>query len=205
MRKRDRSCGSSRSPSPDRSSRGGSRGRDSRGTSTETTDLATPSPEAPRNVRYRGAKKKSSARTKFGHKDSDTGSDTSEDSESSECSWDTPLDCRALPPPPPGHCAPTSSPLKRRKSIDSWATPRPLDCDRPDDTHALLAIEIPVFSLTESDREFIDEGEPVPREYIKRRDFESQLLIFSPDIWIGLTRETLLQQQGPPDAAAVRG
>ena len=95
-RKRDRSHGSSRSPSHDRSSRGGSRGRDSRGTSTETTDVATPSPEAPRNVRYRGAKKKSSQRTKFGHKDSDTGSDTSEDSESSVCSWDTPLDRRAL-------------------------------------------------------------------------------------------------------------
>ena len=133
-------------------------------------------------MRYSGARKKSSTRTKFGHKDSDTGSDTSEDSESSACSWDTPYDRRALPPPPPGHCAPASSPLKRRKSIDSWATPRPLDCNRPDDTQALLAIEIPVFSLTESDREFIEEGESVPR-----------------DIWIGLTQETLLQQQGPPD------
>ena len=136
--KRDRSHGSSRSPSHDRSSRGGSRGRDSQGTSTETTDVATPNPKAPRNVRYRGAKKKSSQRTKFGHKDSDTGSDTSEDSESSVCSWDTPLDRRALPPLPPGHCAPTLSPLKRRKSIDSWATPRPLDCDRPE-RHASAA------------------------------------------------------------------
>ena len=198
-RKRDRSRDSSRSPSRDRSSRGGSQGRDSRGASTETTDLATPSPEATCPMRYSGARKKSSTRTKFGHKDSDTGSDTSEDSESSARSWDTPYDRRALPPPPPGLCAPASSPLKRRKSIDSWATPRPLDCDRPDDTHALLAIEVPVFSLTESDREFIDEGEPVPREYIKRRDFESQLLTFSPDIWIGLTQETLLQQQGPLD------
>ena len=199
-RKRDRSRDSSVGPSRHRSSRGGSRGRDSRSASTETTDLATPSPEVPRSGRHSGARrKKSSARTKFGHKDSDTGSDTSEDSESSACSWDTPFDRRALPPPPPGHCAPASSPLKRRKSIDSWATPRPLNCDRPDDTQALLAIDVPVFSLTESDREFIDEGEPVPREYTKRRDFESQLLIFSPDIWIGLTRETLLQQRGPPD------
>ena len=56
-----------------------------------------------------------------------------------------------------------------------------------------------MFSLTESDREFIDDEKPVPREYIARRDFESQLLTFSPDIWIGLTQETLLQQQGPPD------
>ena len=198
-RKRDRSRDSSRSLSRDRSCRGGSQGRDSRGASTETTDLATPSPEATRPKRYSGARKKSSTRTKFGHRDSDTGSDTSEDSESSVCSWDTPSDRRALPPPPPGHCAPASSPLKRRKSIDSWATQRPLDCDRPDDTHALLAIGVPVFSLTESDREFIDDERPVPREYIERRDFESQLLTFSPEIWIGLTQETLLQQQGPPD------
>ena len=199
-RKRDRSHGSSgsRSPSHERSSRGRSSGRSSRSTSTETTDLAMPSPEAQRPARYSQTKKKSSARTKFSSKNSDTRSDMSEDSESSECSWDTPFNRRELPPPPPGLCAPASSPLKRRKSIDGCATPRLLDCDRPDNTRALLAMEVPVFSLTEADREFLHEGKPVPRDYIARRDFESELMVFSPDIWIGLTRETILQQQGPP-------
>ena len=202
MRKRDRSRDSSRNRSSPRrrSSHEGSSGRGSRGESTETTDLATPSPEAQRPAYYTALKKRSSTRTKFGNRNSDSSSDTSEDSESSECSWDTPSNRRELPPPPPGHCALTSSPQKRRKSIDSFATPRPLDCDRPDNTKALLAVEIPVFSLTEADRELIDKHGSLPRDYIARRDFESDLLIFSPDIWIGLTIETLLQQQEPPDS-----
>ena len=57
-----------------------------------------------------------------------------------------------------------------------------------------------MFSLTEADREFLDKGKPVPRDYLARRDFESELMVFSPDIWIGLTHETILQQQGPPGA-----